>query len=88
MDSRYVKRTTYKTPPEVAKELRVKDAKVLSWIRQGLLRAINVAEGTTGRPRWRIAPSDLEAFLATRTGQPAPKVPRKRVKHEGVIEFF
>lgn len=62
------------TVPEVAKHLRIRPDKVLSWIRSGRLRGYNVAEKENGRPRYRVNLDDLEAFLQTRAiTTPAPK---------------
>ena len=62
------------TVPEVAKLLRVRPDKVLAWIRSGRLRGYNVAEKENGRPKYRINPADLEAFIQRRAvTQPAPK---------------
>jgi excisionase family DNA binding protein len=62
------------TVPEVAKFLRVRPNKVLSWIRSGRLRGYNITERENGRPKYRINPSDLEAFTQQRAiTQPAPK---------------
>jgi excisionase family DNA binding protein len=54
------------TVPEVAKFLRVRRDKVLSWIRSGRLRGFNVAETETGRPKYRVSPEELEAFINVR----------------------
>jgi excisionase family DNA binding protein len=54
------------TVPEVAKHLRVRPDKVLSWIRSGRLRGYDVAEKEGGRPRYRVNPADLEAFVQSR----------------------
>jgi excisionase family DNA binding protein len=54
------------TVPEVAKFLRVSPDKVLSWIRSGRLRGFNVAETETGRPKYRVSPEELEAFINVR----------------------
>lgn len=60
--------------PEVAKFLRVRPDKVLSWIRSGRLRGYNVAEHETGRPKYRVNPEDLEAFMLMRVPiQPTPR---------------
>jgi len=79
------------TAPEVAKLLRVRPDKVLSWIRSGRLRGYNVAEQEGGRPTYRINPTDLEAFMQQRAvirpvrrGRPAgrrriPKIERPRL---------
>jgi len=62
------------TVPEVAKFLRVRPDKVLSWIRSGRLRGYNVAEKEDRRPTYRVNPEDLEAFTKLRMPiQPAPK---------------
>lgn len=66
----------YLTPPEIAKLLRVSNAKLLGWIRRGELTAINV--GNCHRPRFRISPDDLDAFLKSREVQPTPKVITRR----------
>ena len=64
--------------PEVAKYLRVRRDKVLSWIRSGRLQGYNVTERENGRPKYRINPADLEAFtklrvpiVTTSPGRPA-----------------
>jgi excisionase family DNA binding protein len=64
------------TVPEVAKFLRVSPDKVLSWIRSGRLRGYNVAEKENGRPKYRVNPEDLEAFIQMR--MPIQPVPRGR----------
>jgi excisionase family DNA binding protein len=56
------------TVTEVAGRLKVNRDKVLGWIHYSRLRAANTAKGALGRPRWRIKKSDLEDFLAGRTG--------------------
>ncbi len=62
------------TVPEVAKLLRVRPNKVLSWIRSGRLRGYNITERENGRPKYRVNPADLEAFSQQRAiTQPAPK---------------
>jgi excisionase family DNA binding protein len=75
------------TPPEVARHLRVNADKVLAWIRSGELRAVNVATGLAGRPRWRVSLADLKAFIARRSARPAP-APRRRKRPAEVIEYF
>jgi excisionase family DNA binding protein len=63
---------------EVAKRLSVTTGRVLTWIRAGRLRAIDVAEGTGKRHRWRITPEALAEFEATRTVAPNRPTPRRR----------
>ncbi len=80
---------SYHTPPTVAESLGVNESKVLAWIRSGELAAVNVAAHVGGRPRWRIAQSDLELFLLRRTATPpAPAVRRRRRAGPNVIQFF
>lgn len=62
-------RDQYQTVKEVADRLKVSEATVRSWVRDGALRAIDIGKG------WRIADSDFHEFLnghATRARTPAP----------------
>ena len=77
------------TPPEIAKLLRVKPAKVLAWIASGELRAVNT--GDAGRPRWRVSTSAWDEFLQGRSSIPAVTVRasrRRRSQDQNVIQFF
>ena len=77
------------TPPEIARLLRVKPAKVLRWIASGELRAVNT--GDAGRPRWRVSTSAWDEFLQGRSTVPTPIVSprrRRRVPDSNVIQFF
>lgn len=65
------------TPPQVAEQLAVDAAKVLTWIQGGELAAVNVATRVGGRPRWRISQVALEAFLVARQSTPPADVPPK-----------
>ena len=77
------------TPPEVADQLRVSPDKVLSWIRSGELRAVNVAKRLGGRPRYRVSIEDLAAFMERRAVVPEVKVVRRRRRRDPhVTEFF
>ena len=71
----------YLTPPMIAKRLRVSPEKVLNWIRKGELRAVNISDGGR-RPRYRVAPDDLEAFLKRREVQPPPPIQRRRRRRQ------
>ncbi len=71
--------TTY-TPPTVAKMLGIKVDKVHAWIHAGELKAVNVAQKRSGRPRWRIMDEQLQEFLRSR--QNAKPTPRRRRKHK------
>ena len=52
-------RDQYQTVKEVADRLKVSEATVRGWIKDGALRAIEIGKG------WRIADSDLAAFLSS-----------------------
>jgi excisionase family DNA binding protein len=54
----------YQTVQEVADRLEVSQATVRQWIKSGALRAIDIGKG------WRIADTDLAAFLKTRETTP------------------
>ena len=61
------------TVPEVAKYLRVRPDKVLSWIRSGRLFGYNTSEHDSGRPKYRVNPDDLKAFMQQRgVNKPTP----------------
>jgi excisionase family DNA binding protein len=73
---------------EIAQQLAVKPERVITWIRRGQLRAVNVGDGSV-KPRFRIAPADLQVFLLARTVQPPTPTPRRRRRQtEGVTEYF
>ena len=81
------------TPPEVAQLVRVSRDKVLNWIRSGKLKATNVSNGT--QPRYRIAESELEAFMlrmAATVEEPPPsrrRADRHRIELlQGVKDYF
>lgn len=65
-------------PRDLAKRYRVGMGKVLSWIRSGELRAINVAVSLLGRPRFVVLPESLAEFERRRDCSPKPKVERRR----------
>jgi excisionase family DNA binding protein len=79
------------TPAEIATRLRVSPDKILQWIHNGEIAAINVAKNVTGRPRFRIHIADLAAFELRRRVQVKQVVrPRRRRQKGGgsVTEFF
>ncbi|HPM82223.1 MAG TPA: helix-turn-helix domain-containing protein [Candidatus Anammoximicrobium sp.] len=77
----------YYSVSELAAVLAVDPMKILGWIHRGELRAINVAESATGRPRWRVPRKSWEAFTAARTNQ-APVKPPRRKRERYVMEFY
>lgn len=79
----------YLSPRQVAERLGVLVPVVLNWIASGELRAANVAKKNGVRPRWKIAPADLELFLAARANRQPPPVRRQRMRPEpGEIQYF
>ncbi|MHC4180497.1 MAG: helix-turn-helix domain-containing protein [Planctomycetota bacterium] len=76
------------TPPQVAAELGVKPHKVHDFIRAGELKASDLSKQRgTGRPRWKIARSDLQAFLDSRAA-PKPGKPQRRARKPKDVETF
>jgi hypothetical protein len=73
------------TLPEVARHLRVRPNKVLGWVRSGELRGYDVTARQGGRrPKYRVNPEDLEAFIQRRAIMPPtpkgrPPGPRRRI---------
>src|SRR4051812_40987087 len=77
------KQTVKLTPPQVARRYHVSKDKILSWIRSGELRALNIATSLGGRPRYVIDEADLAAFEAKRSAVPALTPTRRRKKTSG-----
>jgi excisionase family DNA binding protein len=75
------------TPPTVAKRLGVDAHRVLDWIRQGKLRAVNLGDGAV-RPRYRVDPGDLQDFLDGRAVTPPSKPANRRRRDPNVIKFY
>jgi hypothetical protein len=74
---------------DIAQRLAVTEHAVLSWIKAGELKAINVSRRPGAkRPTWRITQEALEAFEARRT--PTLTLPRvsRRTRSTGVIECY
>lgn len=77
------------TPPEVARQWGVSIDKVLTWIRSGELRAVNLATRLSGRPRYRIDINDLRDFEQRRSViPPSPPHRTRRKLPADIIEFF
>ena len=78
------------TPPEVAQLWGISVNTVMTWIRNGELRAINVARRLGGRPRYRIDVDDLKDFENRRAVLPPPPIQRRprRRRDEYVLEFY
>ena len=58
------------TPPEIARRFGIAEAKVITWIEAGELRAINAATKPNGRPRYLIDVCDVQAFERRRAVNP------------------
>jgi excisionase family DNA binding protein len=70
------------TIADAARQLSLSEDKIVSWIRNGSLRALDL-DGDI-----RIRESDLEALLESRVVQPAPVAGRKRCKTFGGRKEF
>jgi hypothetical protein len=73
---------------DVAGRSCVTVGRVLSWIKSGKLRALDVSEGDGKRARWRITPEALAEFEATRTFTPAPRTRRRRSASGWQFQYF
>jgi excisionase family DNA binding protein len=68
------------TPPAIARLLAVHPDKIRAWITRGELAAVDLADRRGGRPRWRVMPDALEAFLAARQATPWARTKRRTKK--------
>jgi hypothetical protein len=77
------------TVPQLAEEAKVDQQKLIEWIGNGELIAINVASNPKGqRPRWRVLESEWKRFLQARqSSPPAPPVTRRK-RDAGVTKFY
>lgn len=76
------------TTAGVAATLAVTVDGVLALIAAGTLRAVDVRRPGSTRPRWRVTPKAMDAFLAARGNRPAATTTRRRKRMTDVIEFF
>lgn len=77
------------SPPQLAAEWGIDPEKIITWIRNGELRATNVATRIDGkRPRWLIDRDDIAAFEAARSSKPTPKPRRRKRQHDIDGETF
>lgn len=76
------------TPPEVARRYGISPEKVHAWIRSGELRAIDVANQGSRRPRYRIDLADLEAFEERRVVVTSAPSCRRRKRDPSTTEYF
>jgi len=72
-------RTDKLTPPQVARVLGVSPETVRGWIRSGELKAVNLADPQSPRPRYRIERDALTSFATGReTIAPTPNPQRQQ----------
>jgi hypothetical protein len=71
----------------VALRFRVGCDRVRGWIGKGLLRAINTAETTAGRPRFVVTPEAIAEFERIRAAGPPPKAVRRK-RQPLVTDFY
>ena len=76
-----------KTPPQVAREWGCKPAKIIAFIKAGLLPGYDVSSPGSKSPRFLIEPEGITIFKNRRAVGPAPKVRRRR-KDERITEYF
>ncbi len=82
------------TVQDVADRLRVDPAKITRRIRAGELRALNVANPGSRRPRYRIDPDALAEFeesISAATTSSTPPAQRRRKKSTlpaGFVRYF
>jgi excisionase family DNA binding protein len=82
---------SFLSPAAIAARLGLaKPTPVLAWIRNGELKASNVGTNPSGRPTWRIAEADFDAFVERRRAVPAPAVERRvrRTRLAKVTAYF
>ena len=77
-------------PVDVAAYMNVPVDQVRDWIHSNQISAVDVSRQKAQRPRWRIAKSELERFLASRSSDATKtsKVRRKRRQPEHIIKYY
>jgi hypothetical protein len=79
------------SPRRYANSRNINVSKVLTWIRSGELRAVNLAVRPEGRPRWKLTPEAIAEFEAKRSSTPPPAPPPRRPRRRfdaGVTQYF
>ena len=77
------------SPRDIARCWGISPRKVLTWIRNGQLRAIDVSGRNSSRPQYRVDVDDLAAFENRLLAPSSPKRPARRPRKDpSVIEFF
>ena len=68
------------TPPQVAKILGVSADHVVKFIGRNELRAVNTS--LSPRPRWKVDPAELQAFILRRSNGEPTAIPSRRRKRQ------
>jgi transposase len=76
------------TTREVAKRYRVSNNKIIDWIRNGQMRAINTASVLSAKPRFVIPPEALVEFERSRNAAEPTPPPRRRRKRSYKVDYF
>lgn len=72
------------TVPELAEYFGTNQAKVVTWIRDGELIAVNIAQTRDTRAKWRVTQEELDRFILSRSSRPAANpAPRRRRRSAG-----
>lgn len=81
--------SAFLTLPAVAALTGAKLRTVRAWIAEGELRAVDIClRHGSSKPRLRVRPEDLDAFLDGRATMPAPRVRRTRRTADQVPDYF
>ena len=67
----------YLTPRQIARMLGVSHEKVLRWIHNGELPAVDLSTNQLERPRFKVAKDNLDAFLNKRSVKPLSQPTRR-----------
>jgi hypothetical protein len=73
------------TPPQIAQLWGVGEGKILDWIKNGELRAIDASTRRGGRPRYLVDVDDLAVFEERRSVVPAAKPCPKTTKGPATV---
>ncbi len=77
------------TLAELAERWCCSHSTVLTHVRQGTLRAVDISSNSKGRSHYIVPTEAVEAFEAGRMTQPpTPAKSRAKVRSQDVIEFF
>jgi hypothetical protein len=81
---------TYR-PPEIAKLYGVSVQKILAWIRNQELRAVDISQRRGAKPRWVVYAEDLAEFERRRSSTPnvaTPAPSRSRTRRHDTYDRF